>query len=259
MSLTEFKIDLSEQFEHLPRAPIVEAVIHWRARAEKKLEPEELLTLLKAKLPEYPSSQRQHELGVDGEIGPVGSSIQHRHVWHGFRFESADKLQVAQFTRNGFVFSRLKPYEDWERFQAEAQRLWQIYCDLAEPSEVQRLGVRFINLITPINLARLSTLLAIPPGSPKSMGLPLLGFMHQSAFEIPGHPLKLNVIQTLQPPSPPAAESFGLIFDLDVFTTHSIELGDVSNHLMEMHWIKNKAFFTFLSKKLVSRYKEQPK
>ena len=52
---------------------------------------------------------------------------------------------VAQFTRNGFVFSRLKPYEGWETFEAEAKRLWCIYRELAEPSEVQRLGVRFIN------------------------------------------------------------------------------------------------------------------
>ena len=39
MSGNVFKIDLSESFEHLPNAPIVEAVIHWRARAEKKSNP----------------------------------------------------------------------------------------------------------------------------------------------------------------------------------------------------------------------------
>ncbi len=257
MSRGEFKIDLAEQFEHLTNAPIVEAVIHWRARSEKKPEPEVLLERLKEKLPDYPNSQRRQELGFGGEIGPDGSSIQIKHPsWHGFRFDTADKLQVAQFTRNGFAFSRLKPYQDWEQFEAEARRLWRIYCELTQPSEVQRLGVRFINLITPVSPDELPDLLAVPPRSPKSMDLPLEGFMHQSVFDIPGHPYNLNLIQTIQPPSPPQSESFGLILDIDVFTTGPVEFDDVPSRLTEMHWIKNKAFFTFVKKKAIGRFKE---
>ncbi len=203
MSGREFKIDLSESFEHLPNAPIVEAVIHWRARAEKKLDAAVLLEQLKTRLPAYPNSQRQQEIGVDAEIGPDGAALHQPHHWHGFRLEDVDKLHVAQFTRNGFIFSRLKPYENWERFEAEALRLWHVYCELAEPSEVQRLGVRFINRITPVEPDQLAELLAIPPRSSESMELPLKGFMHQYTFDIPDHPYNLNVIQTIQPPSPP--------------------------------------------------------
>lgn len=258
MSLTDFKIDLSETFEHLPNAPIVEAVIHWRARSGKKLVPDTLLEELRAKLPDYPNSQRQHELGVDTEFSPEGSSIRQYHDWHGFRFETADKKHVAQFTRNGFVFSRLKPYQDWKQFEAEAQRLWRVYCELAEPSEVERLGVRFINLIAPVNMADLDALLAVPPRSPDRMRLPLKGFMHQSAFDIAGYPYNLNVIQTIQPPSSPQSEAFSLILDLDVFTTAPTGLSEVANRLPQMQWIKNKAFFSFLTGKAIARFKEEP-
>ena len=253
MSGNGFKIDLSESFEHLPNAPIVEAVIHWRARAEKKLEPDALLEQLKERLLEYPNPQRQQEIGVGAEFGPEGASVQQRHIWHGYRFESADKLYVAQFTRNGFVFSRLKPYEDWEKFEAEAKRLWCIYRELAEPSEVQRLGVRFINSMTPVQPEQLTDLLAVPPRNPDDFALPLKGFMHLSTFDIPGHPYNLNAIQTIQPPSPPERESVGLILDLDVFTTRPIQFDEIDNRLLQMQWIKNKAFFSFLSEAAVAR------
>lgn len=114
MNSLPFKIDLSESFDNLSQAPIVEAVIHWRARHGKKVEPEQLLSVLKEKLPDYPYAQQQQELELEAQMRPGGSAVHQQHMWHGFRFESEDRLYVAQFTRNGLVFSRLKPYEDWD-------------------------------------------------------------------------------------------------------------------------------------------------
>ncbi len=258
MSDDAFKIDFSESFEHLPNAPIVEAVIHWRARAVKKLEPDALLKQLKTKLPDYPHSQRQQQIGFETEFNAEGGAMRQHHAWHGFRFESADKLQVAQYARNGFVFSRLKPYEDWEKFQAEAQRLWCVYRELAEPSDIQRLGVRFINLI-PIQPKEVVSLLSLPPRSPQSMKLPIDAFLHQTKFNIPEHPYELNVIQTIQPPTPPDQESSGLILDLDVGMTRPIPLDEMDDEmddrLLQMRWIKNKAFFSLLTKAALERFR----
>ena len=257
-----FKIDLKESFEHLPNAPIVEAVIHWRARSEKKLVPAELLRQLKERLPDYPMSQQQQEIEMASQVGEDGSAAQqHRTSWHGFRFESNDHRHVAQFTRNGFVFSRLKPYESWEPFEAEAQRLWQVYRELAEPSEIQRLGVRFINLIAPVQPEQLKRLLTLPPKNPKGLELPVRGFMHQTTFEIPGSPYTLNVNQTIQPTSPPHASGFNLILDIDVSTTTVLELDSdkIKQRLAEMRWLKDKAFFTLLKKSALKRFKEVSK
>jgi uncharacterized protein (TIGR04255 family) len=256
MNGKEFAIDLSEPpFEHLLNAPIDEAIIHWRARAEKKLEPDAFREQLKAKLPDYPNSQRQQEIGVDAEIGPEGAALHHRQKWHGFRFETADKLQVAQFTRDGFVFSRLSPYEKWEKFQAEAKRLWQVYCELADPSEVQRLGVRFINRIILAEPDRMAELLTTPPRHPNNMNIPITAFMHQNTFEIPDQIYNLNVIQTIQPPSPPETESFSLILDLDVATTQPIQFEEIDRRLLEMQWIKNKAFFSYVTEAALERFR----
>jgi len=254
MSGEAFKIDLSESFEHLANAPIVEAVIHWQARAERKLEPAALLDQLKAKLPNYPHSQRQQEFGVETHISAEGESVRQHHAWHGFRMEDADRRHVAQFTRNGFVFSRLKPYQDWGKFEAEAQRLWSIYRELAEPTEIQRLGVRFINFIS-VEPKDVATLLTLPPRSPKSIKLPISAFLHQTMFNIPDHPYELNVIQTLQPPAPPERESYGLILDLDVGTTRVVQFDEMDNRLLQMQFIKNKAFFSLLTETALERFR----
>ncbi len=51
--MTELVINIEEKFEHLPRAPIAEAVIDIRARAAAVLEEGALKPLLEAKLAGY--------------------------------------------------------------------------------------------------------------------------------------------------------------------------------------------------------------
>jgi uncharacterized protein (TIGR04255 family) len=165
---------------------------------------------------------------------------------------------VAQFTRNGLVFSRLAPYENWDQFEAEALRLWQVYQEVAEPSEIQRIGVRFINLIRLDQIEEVDDVLASPPAAPESMELPVREFLQQSRFDIPGHEYKLNVIQTIQRPGEQTEEGFALILDLDVFTSQTFGSTDdvLKRQLAEMRWIKNKAFFNFLTESAIARFKE---
>lgn len=247
----------SEQFPRLPRAPIVEAVIHWRARSAAGLQDD--LQELRAKLPEYPTVQQQHELQLAAEIRPNRTAHTQAAEWHGFRFESGDARNIAQFTRNGFVFSRIAPYENWERFAAEAKRLWQVHVEFARPSEIERLGVRFINRIVPIDLAALDKILASPPRAPAALELPIGEFMHRSLLTVPGHPYHVNVILASQPPTPPETDALGLILDVDVSTTTSMELDTkmLDARLAEMRWLKNRAFFSLLTPQAVARFAEK--
>jgi uncharacterized protein (TIGR04255 family) len=253
-----FPINWGEKFEHLLHAPIVEAVIHWRARADRTLDPQQFVEGLKDRLPDYPQVQMQHKTQMEVHSGPAGSSASHQTQWHGFRFESEDKRQVAQFTKNGFVFSRLKPYEDWERFESEATRLWVMYTELANPAEVQRLGVRFINVVSPANAGKLGRLLTLPPKSPAKMKLSVCGFMHQTTYDVPGHVYKLAVLQTLQPASSGDAKGDTLIVDVDVFTTTPLPSDDrlLSKRLQEMRYLKDKAFFTLVKPEALSQFRE---
>jgi len=252
-------IDLSERFPHLARAPIVEAVIHWRARSESMQNQEQIKTALQSKLSDYPELLTLRTLMLTTEVGPECASQAQSAKWHGFRLTSRDGRNIAQFTRDGFVFSRISPYENWERFSSEAQRLWRVYVELAEPSEVERLGVRFINRITPVALDRLDDILINPPRSPEPLPLLIEEFLYRSLYNVPGQPYRVSVTQTTQPPNPPESDSIGLIVDIDVFADATMEPNSDSmeRRLQEMRWLKNKVFFSLFIDRALEQFKER--
>jgi hypothetical protein len=102
---TAFKFDTSKSFPHLPSAPIVEAVIHWTARAGKEFQPDELKNQLGQRLPNYPECQPTGLLHVEAEFSAVGASESRRASWHGYRLTSSDKMYIVQFNRDGLVFT----------------------------------------------------------------------------------------------------------------------------------------------------------
>lgn len=255
---SKLTIDLNENFAHLPNAPIVEGVIHWKAAAEKRWEPGQLEEELKIRLPNYAEPKQQHELNV--RFGEHGSTDQRRE-WQGLRLESKDKRHIVQFRRDGLIFSRLKPYPDWPAFEAEALCLWSIHKELFEPSRLVRLGVRFINLIESVTIAEAEKYLVSPPLCPGPLSLPFFEFLQQYTFDVPGYPYKAQIVQTVQPKTPASFGHPGLILDIDVFTLdpHSIPYDNLKNQLAELRWLKNKLFFGSLRPEIIDRFKESSK
>jgi uncharacterized protein (TIGR04255 family) len=262
VKVSTFQFDLDEQFSHLPSAPIVEAVIHWRARAEKPWEAESLRQQLSQRLPNYPKCQPQHELQLEAQFVGHDSATQQRRVrLLGYRLVSADGRYIAQFQHDGLVFSRLEPYNEWDTFSNEALHVWQTFLDLSRPVEVQRLGVRFVNRIVLPKLAQLSRYLSRPPRCLEPLGLPMSHFLYRSIHDVPGHPFQINVTQTIQPPTPPQTEGFGLILDIDVSTTQAFDCDDriLREHLAKMRSLKDKAFFSLLKPKAIESFKKDRK
>lgn len=241
-----FKIDLTESFPLLSRAPIIEAVIGVTARAESVWEESAISDQFKQRLPEYPSLQTHREVRYEFKHAADAQPEQavHDMGWRGLRCESADKLHIVQFNRDGFSFSRLKPYQSWGQFHQEGMRLWGLYNEVAQSAEIQRLGLRFINRIefSPVEV-KLENLLENPPKTPRGMRIPFEGFLQHNTFSVPGYPYGINLIQTVQP-AQGSDDSRGVILDIDVFTTKPITDQDsIGQHLTNMRWLKNKVFF----------------
>jgi len=254
-----FKLDLTETFPNLPRAPIVEAVIHWQARAGKALQPTELQPKLSEKLPDYPACKLQHGLQIEATGGSEGAlETRQRMLWEGFRLESENKQYVAQFTPHGIVFSRLAPYENWNSFHSEAMRLWRVFLELAEPPAIQRLGVRFINRMPLESGEKVSDYLRAALKPSKDMELKAKSFFHQDLYQVPGHPYRVNLVRTIQSASVPSNDAPALILDIDVFTEElaSLEVQLLQDRLAEIRWLKNKMFFTCLNKRAIEQFKE---
>lgn len=244
-------IDLSESFRHLPRAPVTEAVLQFQGRALAPWDESSIFSALKTRLSDYPKadSQRTQQItfgGIPEQTPPIVDL-----GWSGAVLRSADGLQVVNFQRDAFAFSRLAPYQTWNAFSSEALRLYELHLSLARPAEVQRIGLRFINQFDVPTAFELSDYFTQPPSAHAGLPLEPAVFFHQDTFRVPGHPYGVNVIRTFQPVINMGGASVApkLILDIDVFTETPmlIDLAEIRNRLSEMRWIKNKVFFGSLT------------
>jgi uncharacterized protein (TIGR04255 family) len=259
-TLQAVDIKPEERFENLPRAPIVEAVIEIRARATKALEETSLRTAIEPKLAGYVflDSLREFHSEVKLEGGKPPIQKVSDAGWKGVRFRSSDEKHIAQFNRDGFVFSRLEPYLTWEELESEGKRLWNIYKDFAQPVEIQRLGLRFINRIKlPPGELLFEDYIQPAPSSPHGLELPFHGFMHKDTLGVPGHPYAINVIRTIQQLNGGVDGGVALIIDIDVFTTQGFDLDNtvLQRRLLEMRWLKNKVFFGSITAKALEMFR----
>ncbi len=248
--MTTLSINRKEQFQRLPHAPIVEAVIDIRTRPEAVFEEAMLKAQLEAKLSGYQFLDSMQHLQIQhtvkSQVGAPVSQIIHEPGWQGLRFQSRDQKHIVQFNRDGFVFSRLEPYESWEQLYTEGMRLWAVYVELARPVGVHRIGLRYVNRIQlPPGDSHFEDYLAPAPAPPPGLEVPFYGFLHQDMLAVPGHPYAINVIRTIQPPGTLGVQGFGLILDIDASTMQEFELDGavLEERLLEMRWLKNKVFF----------------
>ena len=251
-------INLNEVFPHLSHAPIVEAVVDIRFVLGEKWDAVALKEELQKRLSEYPkietlkeskyqlSPQKPEDLIVE-DLGCVG-----------LKLHCKDKPYIAQFNKAGFVFSRLAPYENWNKFIQEAKRILEIYVDLLRPIDVKRIGVRFINRIeVKQNNIELKDYYKVPPESLKDLDWPLGGFFHRDIILVPTTQYAVNLIKTIQRPPNIQKGTTGLILDLDVFVNTNFPYNEdrLDIFLKEMRWIKNKIFFWSITNSLLEDLK----
>jgi len=224
------EINTGDAFPRLEKAPITEAVIEIRSRAMVPWDEAKIITTIKEKAPDYPKTQSLRDLYAKVKLEAGGKSATQLDDmgWSGIRAETKDQLQIAQFHRDRFSFSRLEPYGKWDVFQDEALRLWHIHCEIAGPTEIERLGIRFINQLSlpPEDGLDLKDYFQEVPQSPTGLELPISGFLHRENFVVPGHPYAINVTRTIQPPQKAQPSQAKLILDIDVSTVGPLPLDD---------------------------------
>ena len=126
------------EYRHLNNAPITEAIIDLQVRFPSGFQAEKFSSLRETLHDQYPDVEERRRItgGFGIEAGkpvvqpPVDKGID------GYLFRSADNTEVAQFRKDGFTFSRLKPYTCWEDILAEAKNLWGLYVATASPELV---------------------------------------------------------------------------------------------------------------------------
>ncbi|MGB8225979.1 MAG: TIGR04255 family protein [Sedimentisphaerales bacterium] len=247
-------IDLTEKFSHLSQAPIVEAVIAINVIPSVKWNETSLQNELKKRIPDFPKVEplryKRYQLPMGEQNNPIIEDL----GCVGFKVHSIDNLHIAQFNKDAFVFSRLKPYEDWGQLSGKALRLLAIYRDLLKPTEVTRIGLRFINRIAvKQEKIELSDYYKYPPEPLKELDWMLAGYLHHDVMQVPGTSYSVNLIKTIQD----VPGEIGLILDIDVFMRNPFEYNEqrIKERLEEMRWVKNKIFFSSMTDKVLEDLK----
>ncbi|MEL7511731.1 MAG: TIGR04255 family protein, partial [Cyanobacteria bacterium J06554_3] len=147
---SSFTIDIADSFPRLPKAPIIEAMIYWKAPIGDTPTLPELTDELTRRLPNYPIVRSQQNISISASFSADGTSEIDHTAQPGLRLEDKNR-HIAQVTPNSITLSRLEPYNRWEAFKAEALDFWDIFAELRKPDELQQVGVRYINRI-PLNV-----------------------------------------------------------------------------------------------------------
>jgi len=143
MPTDRYEIDRSKIFEHLEHALIIEAVVEIRCPSEVPWAEDTIPDEVGKRLQGYQlldsMSEYIQNVNIKDSV-PIAESME-KVGWKGVRYRSEDDSYVAAFNRDGFVFSRVGPYETWAKFSAEASRVWEVHKSLARPSDVHRIGL----------------------------------------------------------------------------------------------------------------------
>ncbi len=132
---------------HYKNAPITEALIDIRVAVPAEFGFEQLQEIKSLVADEYPRGETFTMAMATISFGPeVQSSTQQKKM--GLKLWSVGDRQVFQARLDGSTFSRLEPYETWERLRDEARRLWDIYRGFVKPTRITRVAVRYINQLT---------------------------------------------------------------------------------------------------------------
>lgn len=243
---------------HLNNAPIREAVIDIRANLSRKIRKEDLDEIRNELDSGFPDCKEIMAYGgkISFQANTASPVVQApQQAFLGFRFDSSDGKHVLQIRNNGFTFSRLAPYTDWESVKRLAEKYWNWYKSFRAIDHISRLAVRYINRINvPFPANDLSAYLKAPPSLPEGAPESLDNFFTKVSVRYPKDNMIANIIHALER----ADEKTGVqvVLDIDVFTAQKgFDDEKVWESLAAMRKRKNEIFFGSLHEKALEQYR----
>jgi uncharacterized protein (TIGR04255 family) len=227
---------------HYNRAPITEAIIDLQVKPRDGLTLSEVEHVRAGEEQSYPGIQQVTNVHGHLEVGErVAASAKQERT--GLALASADNKQVAQARLDGFTFSRLAPYQEWESFRDEARRLWTLYRERTSPAEVTRLAVRYINRFDlPGPNIELKDFFRTTPEISPDLPQVLSSFFFRVVIpqdDLKGH---LLISQTVVPPIRP--DVFSVVLDIDLFRDAEVPFREdgIWHFFEQLHDRKNHVF-----------------
>ncbi len=248
---------MAEIREHLSKAPLNEALVDLRTSVPEDFQGDRFLDLKETLAEEYPKVVVRQAMRADFRVAEGQVKATPLGV-HGVFFTSEDDKQIAQFRVDGFTFSRLRPYTSWKEIFPEALRLWGHYAEIAGVNRVNyvsRIAVRYINRIDlAIPVGDFGDHLTVPPEIPSELSQTLSGFLTRVIIEDPETNNSAIVTQSLE--KGVDDQSVSVILDIDAYRqgTFSDRASDLIPMFEELHSLKNRIFFGFITEQTAIGY-----
>jgi uncharacterized protein (TIGR04255 family) len=132
--------------ETFPNAPIIEAAADFLVEFDPPLKQDALSRFGESAKGRFPISRERRSFTTSVEIKeeePIFRNNENRFL----AFSSLDEKYLAQVRRDGFGFSRLRPYISWTDFADNSLSSWQIYRDTFSAERISRISLRYANRI----------------------------------------------------------------------------------------------------------------
>ncbi len=236
---------------HYSNAPITEAIIDLRVKPRADLNLEALEAVRSGEEIVYPRSNKIYQ--TEGTItiqegAPASASAQQQLL--GYKFTSEGGKSIWQSRWDGFTFSQLAPYANWEPFRDEGRRLWRLFRERSAPVAVERLAVRYINRIdVPAQSIDLKEYFRTSPEVSPDLSQELAGFFMQ--LQIPQADLGGQVLinQTIIPPS--RAGVVSVVLDIDLICSENVPSSEEALWVRfeKLHVRKNEVFEACITNK----------
>lgn len=245
---------------HLAKPPIVEAVVDFDCDHS----PGQELLSLEAEARSvfrdtYPKFRRRYaqefKIEARGDDPPDTSS---RYGLEAFQFLKRENEQLVQVRDKGFSFNRLTPYEGFDRYLPEIERTWQLYLNLAVPTKVSVLRLRYINRIeVPAEGGRVGLDAYFKAGTqlPSVAGARFTGFLSQYSAMEPETGNRAKIFMTAQDI---VDDKLPVILDIRVSREISTEPGNwdvVLPTLLSLRMLKNRIFTDMITEQCQALYR----
>lgn len=231
-----------ESHRHYNHPPITEAILDLRVGASGSA-PQNAWNLIQQQVAdEYPDFMPVLAQQLQIQPGPaIQFSVSQASP--GAVFQSRDRTKAFQVGEAGFTANRLRPYDSWQAFKAEAQRQWKVFSDVYKPLKIERASLRYINQIAiPVPVDDLQKYLNTVPQVSGSFSHVLSGFFMQLQMKQSDLDAMLVVNETLAPQTDPT--TLPIVLDIDIASEQSwsVEGEEVWDFLDKLRDRKNEVF-----------------
>ncbi len=249
--------------EHLNNAPITEALIDIRVENTGEFTIEKLESITKLLPSDYTDIKPQNrvfteiQINTDDNQEPEVTNSKNVIDHIGYICRTKDEKNVAQLRLDGFTFSELRPYSNWEVFSEKAKEIWEIYCRETNCQNILRLAVRYINhLELPLKGGDdFNKYLTAAPPVPGELPQGISEFLSRVTIPNPEGEIVAHVTQTFQYTSNNSHAS--ILLDIDVFKQNcgDIHYKGIWSTLDVLRKFKNEIFFNYITQEAKELFK----